>query len=174
MPKKVKEESKEADTSICIPIDEGVKGRLEVLQEICKEVATTLKKGRVECVYQNAICQELQLRNIRYVSEETIQITYKGVGIGIERIDICIYDWCASSFSFVFELKATGSEIKPENLWQVISYLNHKKIPYGAVVNFNQSVKGGLEIQFLVSFEEKWYMYDLATGMGKVMEDYCY
>jgi GxxExxY protein len=166
---------KEVDLkSLPIPIEEGVKARLEVLQEICWEVAMTLKKGRVECVYQNAICQELQLRNIRYVSEETIQITYKGVGIGIERIDICIYDWCASSFQFIFELKATGSEIKPENLWQVISYLNHKKILYGAVVNFNQSVKGGLEIQFLVSHNEKWYVYDVPTGQGKEMVDYSY
>ena len=158
--------SSAATTSIEIPPE--VKAKLHTLLQMCKEVASTLKKGRSECVYQNAVCQELQRHNISYVSEETIPIAYKGTFVGIERIDICLTNW----LDFIFELKAVGSKICPEHLWQVISYLNYKGFSYGAVVNFNQSVKGSLEVQFVVKQDNTWYMYDVFTSAGKRMDDY--
>jgi GxxExxY protein len=151
-----------------ISLTQDIKEKLQLLHNICKEVAITLKKGRSECVYQNAICQELQQRAIGYVSEETIPILYKGIFVGIERIDICLTTW----FDFIFELKAVSAKISPEHLWQVISYLNYKKFSYGAVVNFSQSVKGCLELQFVVKQQDTWYMYDIQTGEAKKMEDY--
>ena len=149
-------------------IPNAIQEKLQTLLQMCHEVASTLKKGRSECVYQNALCQELQQKGITYVSEETIPIHYKGVFVGIERIDICLTNW----LDFIFELKAVGSKICAEHLWQVISYLNFKDFSYGCVVNFNQSVKGVLEVQFVVKSEGSWYIYDLATGSGKRMEDY--
>ena len=154
-----------------IPLEPCVKEKLLLLAEICKEVAAGLKKGRVECVYQAAVCQELQMRYIPFTAEETIPIMYKEKFVGIERIDVCI----GSVFlDFLYEFKATGSEIKPENLWQVISYLNHKGYNYGAVVNFNQSVKGSLEIQFVVRKEGVWYLTDVEKEVGEVMVDYAF
>ena len=145
-----------------------MKEKFQTILQLCKEVANGLKKGRSECVYQNAVCQELQQKGITYVSEETIPIAYKGTFVGIERIDICLTNW----LDFIFELKAVGYKICPEHLWQVISYLNYKGFSYGAVVNFNQSVKGVLEVQFVVRENGCWYMYDILTGTGKKMEDY--
>jgi GxxExxY protein len=156
------------------PLDSGIKEKLMTLADICKEVARTLKKGRVEVVYQAAVCQELQMRHIPFVSEETIQILYKGKFVGIERIDVCIGESFLGSSGFVYEFKATSTDIKPENVWQVISYLNHKGYNYGAVVNFTQNVKGCLEIQFVVRKEGVWYLVDAEKEVGEVMADYCY
>ena len=156
---------------IPFPLDPCVKEKLVILADICKEVARTLKKGRVEVVYQAAVCQELQLRHIPFVSEETIQILYKGKFVGIERIDVSIGE---SFLPFVYEFKATSTDIKPENLWQVISYLNHKGYNYGAVVNFTQNVKGCLEIQFVIRKEGVWHLVDIDKEVGEPLADYCY
>ena len=161
---------------IPFPLDPCVKEKLLILADICKEVASTLKKGRVEVVYQAAVCQELQMRHIPFTAEETIQILYKGKFVGIERIDVCIDP---SFLPFIYEFKATSTDIKPENLWQVISYLNHKGYNYGAVVNFTQNVKGCLEIQFVVRFPKEgregvWYLVDPEKEVGEPLADYCY
>ena len=163
------EESKKAAAAHPIlEIDMGVRDKLQILAGICREVAGGLKKGRVEGVYQNAVCQELQERHISYVAEETIPILYKGKFVGIERIDVCLTSW----LDFIFEFKAVASDIRPEHLWQVISYLNQKGYNHGAVVNFNQSVKGDLQIQFVVKKGGEWFIYDLETDSGNRLEGY--
>ena len=165
---------KEKKELLPFPLEPCVKEKLIILADICKEVACTLKKGRVEVVYQAAVCQELQMRHIPFVSEETIQILYKGKFVGIERIDVCVDSSFLGSSGFVYEFKATSTDIKPENVWQVISYLNHKGYDYGAVVNFTQNVKGSLEIQFVVRKNGIWHLVDVEKEVGEPLADYCY
>jgi hypothetical protein len=48
----------------------------------------------------------------------------------------------------------------------------YKSLTYGAVVNFNQSDKGPLEIQFIVLYDGKHYLFDLDTKIGTELVDY--
>lgn len=153
-----------------IHLSDEVKMKLKILIEILEEVAKTLKKGRVEGVYQNAILHELQAMDIRYTREETIPIMYKGNYVGQERLDIILHSW----LDIIFELKAVAGDIKPEHHWQVLSYMHSKQYKYGIVVNFSQSPNKPMAYSLVIIHEDKSYIYDLSTGQGILMKDYEY
>jgi GxxExxY protein len=164
-------QSVQEDTSTPIILTEDVRRKLSKLANLCKEVGGGLGKGHVEGVYQQALCFELQEANVRYVSEETMPILYKGRPVGgghSQRLDVALLTF----LPFIFELKAVSKPIAPEHHWQLVRYLDYKKQPYGAVVNFNQSDKGSLEIQFIVKQDEVFYLYDLETGSGTELSDF--
>jgi hypothetical protein len=48
----------------------------------------------------------------------------------------------------------------------------HKDIPFGAVVNFNQSERGPLEVQFIVRQEGIHLLYDPVTKTGYPLLDF--
>ena len=153
---------------ILIPEEDGKK--LVELVRTVKRVGNELKKGRKEGVYQNAICHELQDMGVKYTREEVMPITYKGRFVGEERLDIVLNSY----LDVIFELKSVASEIKAENHWQVLSYMNYKNYKYGFVVNYNQSHAKGLMIDILVRQDEKMYLLDLDEGTGIELEDYSY
>ena len=144
--------------------------KMNELIEMFQEVAGTLKKGRTETVYQNAITVELQERGIQYTEEETMPIYYKGKFVGQERLDIVVHNW----LQIIIELKATATEIKSDNLWQVISYMRYKKYTKGVVVNYNQSPNKQLSYTFVLLQEDRPYIYDLETGALTELTDYAY
>ena len=142
------------------------------LREMAYAVATALGKGRAEGVYQHALSIELQEKNIQHTMEEVITIPYKGVTVGHERADIHIYN---PSFPSVLELKATNCPIQPKEHWQVISYMRALKRSFGAVINFNQSPKGQLQMDCIVlSEDDKPFLWDPDTGsvIGEPLNDY--
>jgi len=155
-----------------IRLTQVVSQRLAKLETLCQEVATHMGKGHVEGVYQQALCCELQEAAIRYVSEETMPILYKGRPIGgghSQRLDIVVMpEW----LPFIFELKAEPNQIKPKHHWQVVRYMTYKGLPYGAVVNFNQSERGSFEIQFIVLQEGRHYLYDPESQTGRELLDF--
>ena len=144
--------------------------KMNELVEMFKEVASVLKKGRTETVYQNAITVELQERGIQYTEEETMPIYYKGKYVGQERLDIVVHTW----LQIIIELKATATEIKSDNLWQVISYMRYKKYTKGVVVNYNQSPNKQLSYTFVLIQEDKPYIYDMETSSLTELTDYEY
>jgi len=144
--------------------------KINELIEMFKEVASVLKKGRTETVYQNAITVELQERGIQYTEEETMPIYYKGKYVGQERLDIVLHTW----LQIIIELKATSTEIKSDNLWQVISYMRYKKYTKGVVVNYNQSPNKDLTYSVVLLQEDRPYIYDLETGALTELTDYAY
>lgn len=148
-------------------IDSETIDKFKIILEICNEVASTLKKGFAECVYESAICVELQKRNIEYSSQETIPICYKGHYIGNNRLDIILNSW----LPLIIEVKAT-SNISTEDRWQAIRYMTRKKVPYGVVVNFSQTIKGPLYLSFLVKQGETYYQFNLDENKAKAMIDY--
>ena len=138
---------------------------------MCREVAGELGKGHVEGVYQQALCLELQDAGIRYVSEETMPILYKCRPVGggqSQRLDISLLNF----LPFIFELKAVSKPISPEHHWQLVRYMEYKKQTYGAVVNFNQSERGALEIQFIVKKDEVFYLYSPMSDSGSELSDF--
>jgi len=164
-------QSVDEDTSTPIALAEEVKRKFARLSDLCKEVAGGLGKGHVEGVYQQALCLELQEAGVRYVSEETMPILYKGRPVGgghSQRLDVALLSY----LPFIFELKAVSKPISPEHHWQLVRYLDYKKQPYGAVVNFSQSDKGTLEIQFIVRQDDLFYLYDMETGAGSELSDF--
>ena len=163
-----------ANKYIGYPLDivtDNVKQQFAQITMFAKQVAMGLGKGRSEVVYQNALCQELQLHGINYQAEETLSIKYKNIIVGQERLDIHIY---GPGDPMILELKATSSDIKPDEQWQVISYMRITGCKFGAVINFNQSLTKKLQIEYIVLCNDKAYSYDIITGLtiGEPMNDY--
>ena len=156
---------------ISILLDQEVVDKLDRLTELCVEVANGLHKGHVEAHYQQALYRELQDAGIKYVAEEAMPIMYKGLPLGgtcSTRLDVMLH----SFLPFIFELKAEGNRIKSKHHWQLVRYMEYKKVPYGAVVNFNQSEKGPLEIHFIVSYEDDYWLYNPNSLTGRKLIDF--
>ena len=143
--------------------------KMNSLIEMFLEVAS-LKKGRTESVYQNALTVELQRQGIQYTEEETIPIIYKGRSVGQERIDIILQSW----FPVIIELKATTGDIKPDNLWQLLNYMRYKEFSMGVVVNFSQAVTKTISYQFVLSNGLRHYTFDPKTRAFDEITDYEY
>jgi GxxExxY protein len=160
---------KQEDT-VAIDLPADVREKLAKLAGLCAEVGAGLGKGHVEAHYQQALCVELQEAGIRYVAEEVMPILYKGRPLGgtcNARLDVMLHSY----LPFIYELKAV-SKICPEHHWQVVRYMTHKDVPYGAVVNFSQSDSGPLEIQFVVKQEGVHWLYEPASQTGRRLVDY--
>jgi hypothetical protein len=85
-----------------------------------------------------------------------------------QRLDISLLNF----LPFIFELKAVSKPISPEHHWQLVRYMEYKKQTYGAVVNFNQSERGALEIQFIVKKDEVFYLYSPMSDSGSELSDF--
>lgn len=158
-------------TAVQIELPADIIEKMAKLSTLCIEVASGLGKGHVEAHYQQALCVELQEAGIRYVAEEVMPIMYKGRALGgtcNARLDIMLH----SFLPFIFELKAVPSRIGSIHHWQLVRYMAHKGMPYGAVVNFNQSEKGPLELQFIVNERGTHWLYDPATQSGRPLVDF--
>jgi GxxExxY protein len=161
----------DAEQRVEIQIEPEVREKLCFLAKCCQEVAKELGKGHTEKVYQEALSIELQRNNIFHIMEQSLPILYKGFQIGGNhsiRLDICLMSY----LDFIYELKATNTSVKQSELWQILRYLKIKDYEYGAVVNFNQSQGGKLEIQFVVKAEEDYYIYDILKKEGILLNDY--
>jgi len=158
-------------SSIPIDLDPAVCEQLKMLAYLCRNVANELGKGHTEKIYQEALSIELQQKGIVHVMEQVIPIRYKGIQIGGNhsmRIDICLQTY----LDFIYELKATSTAIKASELWQILRYLKTKKYTYGAVANFNQSLAGRLEIQFVMKYMDEYYLLDLKNMYGVLLNDF--
>ncbi len=164
-----KEEDQSTIVTKHIDIGDDVREKLVSIVEMCKAVYCGLGKGFTESVYEEALCIELQERNIQYASQETIPLYYKERFIGNIRLDILLHSW----LPFVFELKAVSSAIQTDERWQLVRYMSRKHARYGAVVNFNQSISKGLDISFVIESDCKYYIYDLESGVCKLLRDSC-
>jgi len=152
---------------LSLSLPAAILDKFRTLVGFCVAVAKGLGKGRVEGVYQDALCMELQTARIPHTKEETIPILYKGVSVGHERLDIGLRDWLA----MILELKAVTKGIDASHLWQVHSYMEYKRCDYGAVINFSQSMgDAGVEIAFVVKVAGVSYVYQLETGLAIPMK----
>ena len=152
------------------PIEGHVHIQMSSLVEMFNSVGQRLKKGRTESVYQNALTVELQLHGYHYTEEETIPILYKGRSVGQERIDIIVH----TNFECIIELKATTTGIKPDNIWQLLNYMQYKDVKYGVVVNFNQSPTKNLSYVFVILENGVPYTFDITTNIVTKITDYEY
>jgi GxxExxY protein len=98
----------------------------------CMTVHRELGCGFLEAVYQEALEEEFKLRDIPYVREQQLEITYKGKLLSKKyQADFICYG------NIIVELKAL-SELIPTHQSQLINYLKASKMKLGVLVNFGQ------------------------------------
>jgi GxxExxY protein len=99
-------------------------------QSLDRLAHTVIGQGFLESVYQNALCYELDLRNIQYVAQAPVSVMYKGHSVGEGRIDILIEN------RLIVESKAVEA-FEAIHHAQVISYLKATNLFLGLLINFN-------------------------------------
>ncbi len=97
------------------------------------EVHRTLGPGFLEGVYEEALCVELELREIAFKRQYVIGVRYKGYNVGESRLDLLVDD------SLIVELKAVET-LLPIHTAQVLSYLRATGCQLGLLINFNLPV----------------------------------
>lgn len=94
--------------------------------------------GFLESVYQECLEKELMRRDIPFVAQQELQLTYKGEPLQqTYRPDLICYG------QIIVELKAV-KDIAPEHKAQVINYLKATGIKLGLLVNFGTYPKASI------------------------------
>lgn len=118
--------------------------RLDLVTEqvigACIEVHRTLGPGLLESAYQECLCHELTLRNIKFERQAPLPVQYKGVKLDCGyRMDLVIEKLV------VIELK-TVEKLLPIHEAQLLTYLKLSGIICGLLVNFQEALlKSGLK-----------------------------
>ena len=97
------------------------------------DVHRKLGPGYLECVYEEALCVELALRQMHFARQAPFHLLYKGVPVGERRVDLLVEQ------RLVVELKAVD-RLAPIHLAQALSYLKALRQPLGLLINFNVPV----------------------------------
>lgn len=85
--------------------------------------------GFVESFYEEALCLELQARNIPFERQKSISVVYRGKVIGEHRLDLLV------DARVVVELKAV-KELEPIHFSIVRSYMKAIPVVTGLLMNF--------------------------------------
>ena len=83
----------------------------------------------LEKIYEEALCIELGLRQLRFDRQKRIDLSYKGHEIGTFFVDIIVEN------SVIVELKSVAN-LAPVHEAQLISYLKLAKLGRGLLINF--------------------------------------
>jgi GxxExxY protein len=95
------------------------------------EVHKEIGPGLLESIYEECFCEELKLRNLNYVRQVKIPVTYKSRELDIElRLDVMVEDL------IVCELKAIEA-VLPVHQAQLLSYMRLLQKPKGLLLNFH-------------------------------------
>ena len=104
--------------------------RTHALIGAAMEVHRVLGCGFLEAVYRHALARELESRNIAFVTEVQLPISYKGVVLDCGyRADFIVFD------EVIVEIKAFGKLGSTEEA-QVINYLKASGRAVGLLLNF--------------------------------------
>lgn len=95
------------------------------------EVHRALGPGLLESVYLECLRFELTRRKLRFATQVTIPIAYKGLELGAGyRVDLIVED------RLIVEAKSVEHVI-PVHKAQVLTYLRLTACPVGLLINFN-------------------------------------
>jgi GxxExxY protein len=104
------------------------------------EVHKTLGPGFQEVIYQRALAIELEAAGLDFQREPDVPIYYKGVELGVRRVDFIVLD-C------MVETKAKSAFL-PEDFVQALNYVKAARFRLGLLLNFGAKQ---LEIKRLVN-----------------------
>ncbi len=94
------------------------------------EVHRHLGPGFIETIYEHALCHEMVLRGIAFDRQREIALTYKGISLPSQRLDLLIEN------KLILELKSVAA-LAPIHETQLLSYLRAADIKAGLIINFN-------------------------------------
>ncbi len=94
------------------------------------EVHRHLGPGFIETIYEHALCHEMALRGIAFDRQREITLTYKGISLPSQRLDLLIES------RLILELKSVAA-LAPIHETQLLSYLRAAGIKAGLIINFN-------------------------------------
>ncbi|MES2645110.1 MAG: GxxExxY protein [Myxococcota bacterium] len=95
------------------------------------EVHRALGPGFLESVYERALALELEARGIAFVRQVEVPVHYRGVEVGLHRLDLFV------AGELVVELKAVR-ELVPDHFAIVRSYLRAVGQEHGLLLNFGK------------------------------------
>jgi len=104
------------------------------------EVHRELGPGLMESAYEECLCHELHLRNLKFQRQLPLPVRYKGIGLDCGyRIDLVVEDL------LILELKCV-EHLLPIHEAQLLTYLKLTGKHVGLILNFNVSVltRGGI------------------------------
>jgi len=97
------------------------------------EVHRIMGPGLLESIYEKCLLHELEIRGIPAVSQQEVQIDYKGKVFTEElKFDVLV-DGC-----LLLELKAV-KEVHPVYKAQLLSYMKLLDVPLGLLMNFHET-----------------------------------
>ena len=97
------------------------------------EVHRLLGPGLLESIYEVALCHEFGLQGIEFERQKPVDMRYKDILIGGQRIDLVV------AGEVVVELKSQ-SPVPPIALAQILSYLRATGLRRGLIVNFSVAI----------------------------------
>jgi GxxExxY protein len=103
----------------------------KIIIGICIKVHKKFGPGLLESVYEEAICNELHLSNIKFVRQQGIKVEFDNMESAIGfRADIIVEN------KVIIEIKSIEA-IAPVHKKQVITYLRLTGLKLGLLINFN-------------------------------------
>jgi GxxExxY protein len=98
------------------------------------EVHRILGPGLLESVYEEALCHELRLREIKFARQQSVPVPYKGLKIGTDlRLDLLVED------KVIVDLKAK-EVLSPSDKPKLLTYLRLSEKRLGLIINFHECV----------------------------------
>ncbi|MBX3361094.1 MAG: GxxExxY protein [Phycisphaeraceae bacterium] len=94
------------------------------------EVHSQLGPGLLERLYEQALCHELSLRKVQVRRQHPIRLTFKGMELGEQFVDLVVEGLV------VVELKSV-ERVSDTHLSQLMSYMRSASLPLGLLINFN-------------------------------------
>ena len=95
------------------------------------EVHKTLGCGLLESIYEEALCIELNKRNIRFEQQVAVDVHYKGYTIKGQRLDLLVEE------QVIVELKSV-SKLPDVAIAQVLSYRKATGLKRALLINFGE------------------------------------
>jgi len=98
------------------------------------EVHKSLGPGLLESAYEECLCRELHLRDIRFERQVVVPVAYKGVNLDCGyKLDLLIEN------TVILELKCV-ERITSIHEAQLLTYMKLLSKPVGFIINFNVPV----------------------------------
>ena len=98
------------------------------------EVYNTLKFGLLESLYSRALEWELSSRGHRVAREFGVRVSYKGIDLGVQRLDLVVDE------KLVVEIKST-QDLHKAAVRQVYNYLRASNLELGLLLHFGPDPK---------------------------------
>jgi GxxExxY protein len=95
------------------------------------EVHKNLGCGLLESIYEEALCYELEIREVKFQRQVEIDVIYKGRVIKGQRIDLLVED------EVIIEIKSV-SRLPEIATAQTLSYLKATGLKRGLLINFGE------------------------------------